>query len=253
MNTYTIRPVALSCVKAEKGIMTYLSYYGQKVLRPYLFWIIEGAEKPILVDTGIHAEDYKRYHPLFENLPIDHLLSFEEGLSNLGLKTNEIDMIIQTHLHFDHCFNTARCEHAKVIVQEDELEFAKNPHPVFSAMYCQQILKDLNFEIVRGRTEILPGIEVIPVPGHTPGCQAVSINTEAGRAVISGFCCVKENFFPAQDIQNRVSPFAGFPVIIPGIHFDAFKAYESMMKIKRIADILLPVHEPEIMKIDMIP
>jgi len=223
------------------------------IWRPYIFWIIEGAGQNIIVDTGIHAEDYKRYHPGFRNLPIEHCLTFEEGLSKASIRPDDVDLVIQTHLHFDHCFNTSRCKNAKVVVQEDELEFAKAPHPMFANMYSESLLQGLEFEPIRGRKEILPGIEVIPVPGHTPGCQAVSVETEAGCAVIAGFCCIKENFFPSEDIQERVSPFAGYPIIVPGIHFDVMQAYESVLKVKELADIVLPLHEPEIMNMEVIP
>lgn len=253
MKTYRIRPITLSRAWADKGAMTYLIYHGEKIWRPYLFWIIEGTEQNIIVDSAIHAEDYKSYHPGFRDYSIEHLLTFEEGLSKASLQPNEIDLVIQTHLHFDHCYNTSRCKNASILVQEDELVFARNHHPLFSSMYSESLLGGLNFEPIRGRKEIFPGIEVIPVPGHTPGCQAVAINTEFGWAVITGFCCIRENFFPAEDIQERVSPFAGYPIVIPGIHFDAFKAYESMIEIKELADIVLPVHEPEIMNVETIP
>ena len=85
------------------------------------------------------------------------------------------------------------------------------------------------------------------------GCQAVAIDTEGGKAVITGFCCVRDNFFPPDDIRERVSPLAGYPVIIPGIHVDSFKAYESVEKIKALADIIIPNHEPEFMDIETIP
>jgi N-acyl homoserine lactone hydrolase len=248
-----IRPITLSRVQAEKGVMTFLAYYGQKIWRPYTFWVIEGAGKNILVDTAAEADQYRGYHPGFKALPIEHLLSFEEALSKLSLKPDDIDLVVQTHLHFDHCFNTRLCKKAKVLVQEAELEFAMNPHPLFSLLYSRDLLDGIQFEPVFGDHELLPGIELIPVPGHTPGCQAVSVDTEAGKAVISGFCCVKENFFPADDIRERVSPFAGYPIMIPGIHYDAIKAYESVQKVKDIADIIIPNHEPELMDMEIIP
>lgn len=253
MKRYRIRPVVLSRAWADKGAMTYLIYHGEQIVRPYVFWIIEGAGKKIIVDTAIHAEQYRGHHPGFRNLPIEHCLTFEEGLSKASIRPDDVDLVIQTHLHFDHCFNTSRCKNAKVVVQEDELEFAKAPHPMFANMYSESLLQGLKFEPIRGRKEILPGIEVIPVPGHTPGCQAVSVETEAGRAVIAGFCCIKENFFPSEDIQERVFPFAGYPIIVPGIHFDVMQAYESVLKVKELADIVLPLHEPEIMNMEGIP
>lgn len=253
MKQYRIRPVILSKAWADKGAMTYLIYHGEQIVRPYIFWIIEGAGQKIIVDTAIHAEQYRGYHPGFQNYQIEHLLTFEEGLSKALLQPDDVDIIIQTHLHFDHCYNTSQCKNARVVVQESELEFAKDPHPIFANMYSEFLLKDLKFEPIRGRREILPGIEVIPVPGHTPGCQAVSVETKVGRAVIAGFCCIKENFFPGEEIQERISPFAGYPIIVPGIHFDTVQAYESVLKIKELADIVLPLHEPEIMNIESIP
>lgn len=253
MGKLRVRPVTLCRVQADKGIMTYMTYYGKKIWRPYIFWIIEGAGQNILVDTAIHAHEYQGYHPGFEALPFESLSTFEEALDKVSLRPEDIDLVIQTHLHFDHCFNTSKCKNARILVQENELEFARDPHPTFSILYSQSLLDGINFETIRGNKEILPGIEVIPVPGHSPGCQAVSIDTEAGRAVITGFCCIKENIFPAEDIQERVSPFAGYPVIIPGIHFDAISAYESILKIKKIADIVIPMHEPELMNVETIP
>jgi glyoxylase-like metal-dependent hydrolase (beta-lactamase superfamily II) len=253
MEKLRIRPVTLCRVQADKSVMTYLTYYGEKIWRPYIFWIIEGAGQNILVDTGIHASQYQAYHPGFEALPFESLCTFEEALDKVSLRPEDIDLVIQTHLHFDHCFNTSRCKNARILVQESELEFAKDPHPTFSILYSQSLIDEINFETIRGYKEVLPGIEVIPVPGHSPGCQAVSIDTEAGRAVITGFCCIKENFFPAEDIKETVSPFAGYPVIIPGIQFNAVSAYESILKIKEIADIVIPMHEPELMNVESIP
>jgi len=234
-------------------MMTYLAYYGGKIWRPYTFWVIEGAKRNILVDTAIQAEDYRNYHPGLRNYPIEPLMTFDEGLAKVSLKPEDIEIVIQTHLHFDHCYNTSKCKRAKVIVQEAEWRFAKKPHPVFSPMYSKSLLEGLHVETVRGRKKILPGLELIPSPGHSPGGQSVAIETEAGRAIIAGFCCIKENFYPAEDIREKVSHAAGYPVMIPGIHFDAFKAYESICKIKKLADLILPIHDPEIMDLEVIP
>jgi len=253
MGTLKIRPVTLCRAQAEKGIMTYMSYYGEKIWRPYVFWIIEGTGQHVLVDTAIHAHEYRNYHPGFQKLLFEPLSTFEEALKRFSLRPGEIDLVIQTHLHFDHCFNTSKCNNARILVQEEELRFARDPHPLSSLLYDQSLFEGTNLEVVKGRKEILPGIEVIPVPGHSPGCQAVAVDTEAGKAVISGFCCIRENFYPPEDIRERVSPLAGYPVIIPGIHTDVHQAYESVLKVKELADILVPNHEPTLMDMDTIP
>lgn len=244
---YQIIPLALFKYAGEKGIMTYLMHYGQPIIRPYILWYIAGTDKNIIVDTAIEMEDYRNYHPDLKNLALEPIMSFEEALNSVGLTPEQIDMVIHTHLHFDHCYNTVKCIHAKVVVQKDELELAYSPGP-FQNLYRKELLDGLNFEVVKGDHMLLDGIELIHVPGHSLGCQAVSVQTNKGKAIISGFCSIKENFYP-----EKTNPFIGSPVILPGIIMDAIKAYESILKIREKADIILPLHEPEILGLGKIP
>ena len=55
------------------------------------------------------------------------------------MKPEDIDIIIQTHLHWDHCANTSKCKNAKVIVHEDELRFALAPHPIEAGIYKKDL------------------------------------------------------------------------------------------------------------------
>jgi len=243
---YVIKPLLLSQLPVgEKGFMTYLAYYGQSIMRPYVMWFVEGNEKRILVDTAIEARDYQNCFPTLKRFPFKHIQTFEEALAKVNCQAEDIDIVIQTHLHIDHVFNTQKCINAKVYVQEEELRFARDPHPMFEMMYLQEIIEGLNFEILKGDQTILPGIDVLFVPGHTPGCQAVAIQTKKGKVIISGFCSIMDNFYPPENVQLKVSPFASSSVIIPGIHIDPLQAYESILKIKRTADIIIPLHDPE--------
>lgn len=67
-------------------------------------------------------------------------------------------------------------------------------------------------------------------------------------AVISGFCPTKENFPP-----EKVHPFAGGSVVLPGIMVVAIKAYHSLLKLKEKADIILPLHDPDVLEMGSIP
>jgi len=207
----------------------------------------------MLVDTAIEAEDYKNYHPGFNNMPFEPIQSFEEALAKVDCKLDDIDIIIQTHLHMDHIYNSSKCRNAVIYVQEEELSFALNPHPIFEIVYPKEIIKNLNFKIIKGDKTILPGIAVMPVPGHTPGGQAVVVDTIKGKAVISGFCSIMENFNPPEDVKTKISPLASYPVIAPGIHTDLFQAYESGLKVKQVADIIIPLHDPEMALLEQIP
>jgi glyoxylase-like metal-dependent hydrolase (beta-lactamase superfamily II) len=55
---------------------------------------------------------------------------FETALESVGITPEDVDLVIQTHLHNDHCENTYKCKNARVIVQRAEYEFARNPHPL---------------------------------------------------------------------------------------------------------------------------
>jgi N-acyl homoserine lactone hydrolase len=239
----TIIPLVLSKVMSEKGPMTYLAYHGQPVVRPYVMWYVRAKGKNVLIDTAIEAEDYTHYNPAFSSLPLEAVQTFEEALAKVNCHPDDIDIIIQTHLHMDHMYNNPKCRNAVIYVQERELEFAMNPHVIFEIVYPTEMIKTLNFEIIRGDREILPGISVMLVPGHSPGCQAVMIDTTKGKAVISGFCSIMENFTPPEDVKMKVSPFATQQVIAPGIHVDLFQAYESTLKVKQAADIIIPMHD----------
>lgn len=245
--SYQIIPLALLKYEGEKGIMTFLMDYGKPIVRPFVLWYIRGAEKNIIVDTAIEMKDYKNYHPDFKNLPMDQIMTFEEALGTVGLTPEKVDVVIQTHLHFDHCYNTRKCVNAKVIVQEDELKFAHSAGP-YQNLYRKELLQDLHFEVVKGDRELFEGIELIHVPGHSLGGQAVSIQTQKGKAIISGFCSIKENFFP-----KKTHPMAGHPVVLPGIMVDAVKAYKSILKIKERADVILPLHDPDLLEMNGIP
>jgi glyoxylase-like metal-dependent hydrolase (beta-lactamase superfamily II) len=186
-------------------------------------------------------------------MPQEPVQTFEESLAKVDCAPDDIDIIIQTHLHMDHIYNTPKCKNAVIYVQEEELGFALNPHPIFEIMYPREIIKGLNFEVIKGDQTILPGIAVMLVPGHTPGCQAVVVETTEGKAVISGFCSIMENFNPPEDVRTKISPFASYPVIAPGIHTDIFQAYESVLRVKQIADIIIPMHDPDMALREQIP
>lgn len=240
---HRIRPLALCYVSQDMGNFTYRYNNGTRFDLPIFCWYIEGGSQRVLVDTGANAFHMQKYR----NFQAQDINTFEDALMKVGLKPDDIDVVIQTHLMMDHCSNTRKCSNARVVVQQAELEFALSPHPILAPTYIRELFMGLNFQLVEGYCEILPGIDLIPVPGHSPGCQAVSVNTTRGRAVISGMCTIAENFQPPAGVREIM------PVIPPGIHLDAVEAFNSALKIKGMADIIIPCHEPALVRVDSIP
>lgn len=240
---HVIHPLLVSYVNLDESLMTYFENFGKPIKVPVVSWYVNANGKDVLIDATASKE------------VIDacwwggseHIQTFEEALGKLGKKPEDIDYIIITHLHFDHCADAGLCKNAKVIVQEEELKFAYSPHAICARMYPKELFADLKFNVVNGEKEILPGIRVIPAPGHSPGTQAVGIETSKGLAVITGFCATNANF----EVPDEKK--AAMPVFPPGVHCDAMEAFDSALKIKAMADILIPVHEDAFATAERIP
>ena len=227
MSTYVIHPLAVGINQTDQGIMTYQKGYGKRIWLPIYVFYLEGGDQKILVDTGM--EEFM-VPPGAEEQTGLRIMEFEEALQTVNLKPDEVDIVIQTHLHNDHCENTYKCKNAKVYVQKTELDFFRSPHPI-DHRYYSDLLDESEVVTVEGDREIVPGIRVLFTPGHTPGGQSVAVETKDGTAIITGFCCNQENF-----------PTVG-PVVTPGVHTDAIQAYESAQRVKEMADIIIPVHD----------
>jgi glyoxylase-like metal-dependent hydrolase (beta-lactamase superfamily II) len=237
MKEYVIRPLVVGANETDQGIMTYLRGYGRRIWIPIYVFYIEGGDQKILVDTGL--EQFMVPPGVGEKYGLT-ILEFEDALASVNLKPEDIDIIIHTHLHNDHCENDYKCPNAKVYVQQAELDFFHHPHPI-DHRYYPDVLDGVNVVTVDGDQEILDGISVILTPGHTPGGQSVVVNTVQGKAIITGFCCNHENF-----------PQRG-PVVAPGVHINAIEAWESARRIREMADILIPLHDLSVGQRGIIP
>lgn len=237
MTEYTIYPLVVGINQTDQGIMTYQRGYGKRIPLPIYVFYLKGGKENILIDTGL--EQFVVPDKVEEECGFK-VMEFENALASVDLKPEDVDIIIHTHLHNDHCENDYKCGNATVYVQQAELDFFHNPHPI-DHRYYQDLLDDVNVVAVEGNQTIVDGIEVVLTPGHTPGGQSVIINTSKGKAVITGFCCNSENF-----------PTTG-PPIPAGVHINAIDAYDSAVWAQETADILIPLHDLSIGKKKVIP
>jgi glyoxylase-like metal-dependent hydrolase (beta-lactamase superfamily II) len=247
-NYYKIHPIVMGTKAFDKGMMTYQSGYGEPYTIPIYCWYLEGGDKKVIVDTG-------EYSPLIskerERAIGGKIYTFEEGLAKWGLKPEDIEIVIHTHLHNDHCENDSKCINATFFIHEKELERIHNLHPL-DFRYMEEWIEDIekNNQIIKIKSdqEILPGIRVIHTPAHTDGGLTVLVNTSQGTAAITGFCVIMENFEPPLKIKALE-----MEVIPPGTHVNVYEAYDIMLRVRDMADILIPLHEPKFASIDTIP
>jgi glyoxylase-like metal-dependent hydrolase (beta-lactamase superfamily II) len=105
--------------------------------------------------------------------------------------------------------------------------------------YIEEVEENGQIRLVEADGEIADGIRVMHTPAHTEGGLTVLVETAAGTAAITGFCVINDNFFPPPQIRAME-----MDVIPPGTHVNAYNAYDIMLRVKEMADILLPLHEP---------
>jgi glyoxylase-like metal-dependent hydrolase (beta-lactamase superfamily II) len=247
-NHFKIHPIVIGTKAFDKGMMTYQHDYGTPYTIPIYCWYLEGGNKKILVDTGEYAPLQSKER---ETAIGGKIYTFEEGLNRWGLKPEDIDIVIHTHLHNDHCENDDKCKNAVFYVHGKELEQIHNPHPLdfrYMEDYIMDIEKNGQIKILNGDSHIVPGIQVIHTPAHTKGGLTVLINTSQGKAAITGFCVIMENFNPPPRIKAME-----MEVIPPGTSVNTYDAYDIVMKVKEMADILIPLHEPKFASVDTIP
>jgi glyoxylase-like metal-dependent hydrolase (beta-lactamase superfamily II) len=248
MPQYQIHPIVLGTKVFDKGMMTYQHDYGREYVIPIYAWYLEGGDRKILVDTGemspIRSADR-------EAAIGGRIYTFDEGLACWGLAPEDIDVVIHTHLHNDHCENDYRCVNAVIYTRPEELAHLHEPHPL-DFRYLEDYIEDVEANgqlyMVRKDGELLPGIQVMHTPVHTEGGLTVIVDTAGGKAVITGFCVIEENFLPPKEIRAME-----MMVIPPGTPVNTYHAYDIMEEVKALADILIPLHEPRFASVDTIP
>ncbi len=142
-------------------------------------WVVRHPEATLLVDTGIGAhlppEDVSEMR--FLRTPIT------DALATVGLVPDEIDLVINCHLHVDHAGGNVEFRGTPILVQPAELEAARGP----DYTVAEDIdLEHGSYDVRDGEHEPLPGIRVLPTPGHSPGHQSVAVDTDAGRLILAG-------------------------------------------------------------------
>ena len=151
--------------------------------------LIRTEDKNVLVDTGIGTHPDRKFNDIYS---LDLNPGLVNGLKDVGLEREDIDYVINTHLHFDHCGGNTFIDssgeivptfpHADYIVQIGEWESALNPTPRDKASYLARYFRPIEefnqLRLVEGDTQILEGIEVLLTPGHTAFHQCIKIEFE---------------------------------------------------------------------------
>ena len=140
-------------------------------------FVITHPSGAVLVDTGVGGPE-----DVLNDWRVVNVAA-ADALAKLDMSPADISLVINTHLHFDHCGQNAVFKHAPFYVQRAELDRARRESPDLAGWFD---FMGAQFELLDGDTEILPGLKVIATPGHTVGHQSVVVQTSDGENAENG-------------------------------------------------------------------
>lgn len=254
---YRIDPIKAGSFDTTKNVMTYLRDPGEIFHLPVGVFLIRSLDEDvaILVDTGmLPAEELPRPNPAGGGPePI------VDGLADHGLAPGDVDHVILTHLHHDHASNNWLFPDAEFIVQRRELEFARDPPPLFEGAYLVggteniAALDELDVTVIDGAFRLREGIDLLLTPGHSVGMQSVLVETAAGpHALICDLAYCRHNLEPSltsivDEAGNTVACTPSRADYLPPVHTDIQACLESMALVReRVEDQrkLILSHDP---------
>lgn len=159
--------------------------------------LIRAHGKNILVDTGLGAKEDPKFRHMFA---VERTPTLLDSLNRLGLGREDIHMVINTHLHFDHAGGNTMTQNdgtiastfprARYYTQHGEFEDAARANERTKASYRRDNFTPIahvnQWEFLHGDSELLPGISVLVTAGHTRCHQSVKIESEGNVAFFLG-------------------------------------------------------------------
>ncbi|MQS15010.1 N-acyl homoserine lactonase family protein [Streptomyces kaniharaensis] len=150
----------------------------QPRVEPVLAYLVRRPEGLLLFDTGIGAGDPEteaHYRPVRRPLP--------EALAAAGVALSDLDLVVNCHLHFDHCGGNPLLAGTPVVVQAAELAAARKGDYTIDALVD---FPGANYRELDGEADVWPGVRVVPTPGHTAGHQSLVVERPSGGVVLAG-------------------------------------------------------------------
>jgi glyoxylase-like metal-dependent hydrolase (beta-lactamase superfamily II) len=187
--------------------------------------LIETRRARILIETGIGPGLDPKFRKFYS---VEQQPGLFGELENLGFHARDIDFVINSHLHFDHCGgNTMRNSegeivpafpNAQYIIQKGEWEYGQNPcfrdKPSYMPDAFLPLAKRGCLQLVDGNTQITEGVKVVMAPGHTSHHQCVKVASEnetlfflADMVPMSGHMdlsyIMSYDLFPLETLENK--------------------------------------------------
>jgi N-acyl homoserine lactone hydrolase len=232
---YTVHALRTGSIRLDKTSVVHGVPHGTTVTVPIFCAAVEGNGAKILVDTGIaDVAKWSTDESLHSQTPDQTL---EAALSEIGWRPKDVDLVVNSHLHYDHGGNNLSLPRAQFFVSDVEWDAAADPTNVQRAIYDYEWtgpeVSYLNYTLIAtDHYDLLAGIRVIQTPGHSAGHQSVLVNTDEGVLCVTGDAACM--------IESLEAPTP------PGTFVSSQDALQSIQKICELSDRVLMNHDPEV-------
>ena len=227
--------------RTRNGNMLYTDPHDAPMPLDYFIWVVRNERHTYVVDTGFgHVASAKRGTPL--------LRTPAEGLALMGIDAATVQNVIISHMHYDHAGGVAEFPAATLILQDTEMSYATGRCMCFPAIrrpfevddVCEMVRKVYTNKVrfVDGNQELVPGLSVHKIGGHSAGLMCVRVWTQRGWVVVASDCA---HFY--ENFRDR-NPF----VIVYNLG-DMMNGYTTMEMLADSPDHIIPGHDPLVMNL----
>lgn len=238
---YEVLALRYAALLQRKASQNFLHLEGDDRPMPldFFVWAIIGHGRRIVVDTGFGAIGAARRNRQFLCTPVD-------ALERAGIRADEVDTVVLSHLHYDHAGNLGAFGRARFHLQDAEMAFCTGRcmcQDLFRIpMEVEDVIQAVRF-VFSGRMQfhdgvgtIAPGITVHRVGGHTKGLQVVRVNTRRGWVMLAS---------DGTHFWDNIRTRNPFPVITDAVQ--SLTAYEIIEGLADGPEHIIPGHDPQVL------
>jgi glyoxylase-like metal-dependent hydrolase (beta-lactamase superfamily II) len=171
------------------------------------------------------------HHILVDTGPASRRTLLYKALQSKNLTPDDIDIVILTHLHWDHCQNTDLFRNARVLLHPTEMDYSRHPnrHDYTVARYMADAISKMKMELVSDGDTVVEGVKIIDTPGHTKGHISVLVDQGGEKILLAG------DAMPDSGTVTRGLPY--------NIFWDVEDARESVEKMLDTSKVFYPGHD----------
>src|ERR671923_92205 len=177
---------------AQRSLLFYGEFAEARTQIPITSYVVRTDDAVILYDTGVSP---RAVPGLLRN---DTLARFTDDdllvhrLEGVGLEPKDVDLVVLSHLHYDHAGGAEFFRDSELVAQKDEYAYAHSPASFFASFYYRKNfdLPGYRWRLLDGDSELVPGVTAVRSDGHTPGHQSLLVELpESGPVILAGDSC----------------------------------------------------------------